>query len=292
LKLGAALNWFWFKRGYTGEARQWLERVLSAGTGSPAAVRAKALDVLGWMAAFQGDFPTALARAAESMALAREAGDWFTVAEMLFLEGFLALQRNDVDQAIERAAACRDAASASGDLWMQAHPFELLGFAARLQGHYERAAQFFGEALALFRRSDDMWAVSRTLTDLGQIRVLQGHFAEAKAFAAEGVALSLQLGDVREIAWYLEIFAAIQAAQGDAGRAARLWGALDRLLESVGVPLMPEFTLREPYLNGARESLGEPAFQDALSEGRAMSLAQAVDYALAETGPQRSQPDR
>jgi non-specific serine/threonine protein kinase len=281
LKLGAALNWFWFKRGYAGEARQWLERVLSAGTRSPAALRAKALDVLGWMAAFQGDFPTALARAAESMALAREAGDWFTVAEMLFLEGFLAVQRNDVDQAIERAAACRDAASASGDLWMQAHPFELLGFAARLQGHYERAAQFFGEALALFRRSDDMWAVSRTLTDLGQIRVLQGHFAEAKAFAAEGVTLSLQLGDVREIAWYLEIFAATQAAQGDAGRAARLWGALDRLLESVGVPLMPEFTLREPYLNGARESLGEPAFQDAMSEGRAMSLAQAVDYALA-----------
>ena len=126
-------------------------------------------------------------------------------------------------------------------------------------------------------------AVSRTLTDLGQIRVLQGHFAEAKAFAAEGVTLSLQLGDVREIAWYLEIFAATHAAQGDAGRAARLWGSLDRLLESVGAPLMPEFMLRDPYLNGARESLGEPAFQDALSEGRAMSLKQAVQYALAET---------
>jgi non-specific serine/threonine protein kinase len=282
LELGAALNWFWFKRGHVGEARQWLERVLSAGTTSPAALRAKALDALGWMAAFQGDFPTALAQAAESMALAREAGDWFTVAEMLFLEGFLAVHRNDVNQAIERAAACRDAASASGDLWIQAHPFELLGFAARLQGHYEDAAQFFGEALALFRRSDDMWAVSRTLTDLGQIRVLQGHFADAKAFAAEGVILSLQLGDVREIAWYLEIFAATQAAQGNAGRAARLWGALDRLLESVGVALMPEFTLRDPYLDGARESLGESAFQDALSEGRAMSLRQAVQYALAD----------
>jgi predicted ATPase len=291
LQLSAALNWFWFKRGYFGEARQWLERALAAGTTSPAALRAKALDALGWMALFQGDFPTALARAAESIALAREAGDLFTVAEMLFLQGFVAVQRNDVNQAIERAAACRDAASASGDLWMQAHPFELLGFAARLEGHYERAAQFFDEALALFRRSDDMWAVSRTLTDLGQIRVLQGHFAEAKAFAAEGVTLSLQLGDIREIAWYLEIFAATHAAQGDAGHAVRLWGALDRLLESVGAPLMPEFKLRDFYLNGARESLGEPAFKDAMSEGRAMSLQQAVQYALAETSRDHAPDD-
>ena len=45
---------------------------------------------------------------------------------------------------------------------------------------------------------------------------------------------------------------------------------------------MPEFMLRDPYLNGARESLGEPAFQDALSEGRAMSLQQAVQYGLSD----------
>ena len=40
LELGAALNWFWFKRGYAGEARHWLERVLAAmdkGAGGAAA---------------------------------------------------------------------------------------------------------------------------------------------------------------------------------------------------------------------------------------------------------------
>ena len=46
---------------------------------------------------------------------------------------------------------------------------------------------------------------------------------------------------------------------------------------------MPEFTLRDRYLNGARESLGEPAFHAALSEGRAMSLKQAIQYALEDS---------
>jgi hypothetical protein len=45
---------------------------------------------------------------------------------------------------------------------------------------------------------------------------------------------------------------------------------------------MPEFTLRDRYLNGARESLGEVAFQAALLEGRAMSQAQAIQYAVAD----------
>jgi non-specific serine/threonine protein kinase len=145
--------------------------------------------------------------------------------------------------------------------------------------------------LTLFRRSGDTWAVSRSLSDLGQIRVLQGNFAEAKAFAAEGVTLSLQLGDVREVAWYLETFAAAHAAQGDAGRAARLWGAADRLLESVGSPLLPLGMLRDRFWDRARESLGEPAFQAALSEGRAMSQAQAVQYALAAPPDARAPQD-
>jgi len=89
------------------------------------------------------------------------------------------------------------------------------------------------------------------------------------------------LGDRREVAWYLEIFAAAEAGQGDAGRAARLWGASDRLLERVGSPLLPEARiLRDRYFDSARESLGEGPFEAALSEGRAMSLKQAVQYAL------------
>jgi hypothetical protein len=39
-------------------------------------------------------------------------------------------------------------------------------------------------------------------------------------------------------------------------------------------------SFRDRYFDRARESLGDSAFQTALSNGRAMSLTQAVEYAL------------
>jgi hypothetical protein len=41
--------------------------------------------------------------------------------------------------------------------------------------------------------------------------------------------------------------------------------------------------LRARYLDGVGKACGERAFQAALSEGRAMSLTEAVQYALSET---------
>jgi len=280
LELAAALTWFWIKRGYFAEGRQWLERALAA-TESSERLRAKALNSISCMAVFQADYPTTLARADESIALGRKAGDLRTTAHSLFLQGVVAVQRAEREQIATLAAESQTAAVASEDLWIQAHPLELLGFVAVIDGHYDRGAQVFRDALELFRRSGDIWGVSRMLTNVGQVSVLQGNFAGARALAAEGIALSQELGDRREVALYLEIVAAAEAGQGDVARAARLWGASDRLLESVGSPLQPENAmLRDRYFDSAKESLGENPFQAALSEGRAMSLKEAIQYAL------------
>jgi tetratricopeptide (TPR) repeat protein len=172
-------------------------------------------------------------------------------------------------------------------LWIQAPLLELHGFIALYEGHYDRAGQLFNDALELFRDTGDKWGISRCLCDLGQLLVPQGHYAQAKALGAEGIALSQELGDRREVAWYLEIFAAAAAAQGESGRAARLWGASDRLLDSVGSPLLFEAqSLHDRYFDGAKESLGEGPFHAALSEGRAMSLTQSVQYALQNDDPE------
>jgi hypothetical protein len=49
----------------------------------------------------------------------------------------------------------------------------------------------------------------------------------------------------------------------------------------VGSPLPTSFQwFRDSYYGVARKSLGDGAFQAAVSEGRAMTLAQAVNYAL------------
>ena len=74
--------------------------------------------------------------------------------------------------------------------------------------------------------------------------------------------------------------------QGQAQRAARLWGAAEALREDIGVPLQPEDRkLLDPHLAAARSSLGEAAWQATLAEGRVMTPEQAIEYSLSAEEP-------
>jgi hypothetical protein len=76
------------------------------------------------------------------------------------------------------------------------------------------------------------------------------------------------------------VFAGVLAAEGHADRAARLWGASDRLLESVGGALSPEIKgIRDRYIEPVKASLGVGPFEVAHAEGRAMSPVEAVALA-------------
>jgi hypothetical protein len=85
------------------------------------------------------------------------------------------------------------------------------------------------------------------------------------------------------VAHSLEGLACISAAEGEAERAARLFGAAEALREAVGYQHTPEEDpWRGPYLASARSRLGEEAREEALAEGRAMTLERAIAYALGE----------
>ena len=64
-------------------------------------------------------------------------------------------------------------------------------------------------------------------------------------------------------------------------RAARIWAAAERLREEIGVPLRSfDRANYEDALVAARAALGDDAFERAWREGRAMTLEDAVRYAL------------
>jgi hypothetical protein len=77
--------------------------------------------------------------------------------------------------------------------------------------------------------------------------------------------------------------ACVAAAWEEAGRAARLFGASEALREAMGVPPEPgEIALQEPHLSAARSRLDKTSWQEAWAEGRAMTLEEAISYALGE----------
>jgi hypothetical protein len=69
-------------------------------------------------------------------------------------------------------------------------------------------------------------------------------------------------------------------------RATRLLGAPAAQREALGRPLQPaERQVVEGAIAAAQVRLGDMAYAAAVTEGRVISLEQAVAYALDETGP-------
>jgi hypothetical protein len=81
----------------------------------------------------------------------------------------------------------------------------------------------------------------------------------------------------------LDGLAIVAALHGCADRAARLWGASDAALDSIGAAL--DTALREERaaaIASAREALGDVEFERLLAEGRGVTIDDAIAYALAD----------
>ena len=78
----------------------------------------------------------------------------------------------------------------------------------------------------------------------------------------------------------LAAFGSLATDENDSGRAARLCGAAESLLERIGaVMVLTDPADLERTVAAGRAQLGEEGFAAAWAEGRRMSLEQAVAYA-------------
>ena len=108
-----------------------------------------------------------------------------------------------------------------------------------------------------------------------------GNFARARSLYAESLALRRELGDGFAVAQSLEDLAVLAGTEQRAALAVRLLGAGEACCETLGI--RPPVALAVEYertVTEGRAALGEAAFAAAWAEGRAMSLEQAVAYAL------------
>ena len=282
LELAAALFWFWLKRGYVGEGQEYLERALSASARTPSALRAKALMSLGSLTFFRGDFVRARVLLKESVTLGRAAGDLSGVGFSLGMMAVAALELGDNAEGVRVATEGQAAGRASATSWVQAPSLSCLAYVAMDEGDFDRAGQLHEEALELLRQRGEKWGMGIVLFDLALLRVVQQRHAQARALCAEGITLYEEFGDRRGIAWSLGILSGAEAADGDALRAARLRGAMEGLLESVGAPVQGIYNkwIADRYFDAVKDCLGESSFQVAMAEGRAMSLSRAIQFGL------------
>jgi tetratricopeptide (TPR) repeat protein len=264
------------------EGHEYLTEFLSRPeVAEPTFERARALTAAGFLATKLGYLSESRTLLEQSIRIARSLGREAFVGGALNNLGDVASDEGDdslARQCYEESLAIR---RRRGDEWGIAWCLIHLGRLARREGEYERAAALDQESLALFRETGDMGSVAWAWYERGKLHQAQDDFGAARSCYAQ--ALSLGRGMIRNPALpiFLEAVASLAVAQGEAERAARLYGAAERSRETKGTPLTPsERKEYERSVAAARAALGEESFAAAWSEGRAMTLEQAIEYAL------------
>ena len=156
-----------------------------------------------------------------------------------------------------------------------------LGELGRQVGDYDLAQKAYEEGLALSRETGYILGELLELANLGTVALYRGLPEQARALYDESLALSRELGDKKYSAMHLAAIAGPVATGGDPQAAARLLGASEALLEALGI-IIPasDWSTLDRSVEAAREQLDEATFDAAWAEGWAMSLEQAISYAL------------
>ncbi|HXF61753.1 MAG TPA: tetratricopeptide repeat protein [Caldilineaceae bacterium] len=243
---------------------------------------AQVLHVAGTLAAQQGDYQTAHARYTESLRLRRAFGDMAGEARLLNNMAIIAEYQRDLDTAhalhLESLAIRRRLADRS----TIANSLNNLGNVLLAQGDYSAARLRLEEAVALQREVGDRWGLANALNNLGNVLRAQGDYIAAGRLYTESLAMNRVLGDRWALAYLLEDLGSLAALQGDAEPALVLIGAAGSLRRAIGAPLPPADQAKlDETIAPAQAMLGEENAAKATAQGAALSLDQALDFALA-----------
>ena len=160
-----------------------------------------------------------------------------------------------------------------------------LALADYQEGNAEAAAARAAEGAALFREMRSASGLAEALATRGYARAAQDDADGARAALSESLRLAWAEGPRWLVATDLEGLATIDAAQGQAERAALLLGAAEHLRFTMGAPLPPCWRAGyERTMSSVRARLSAAAFESAWAAGRALTQDRAVGEVVAYLG--------
>ena len=323
LCLGNELRRYWVDRGHLREGRAWFARLLERDRAVSPFVRAKSLIHLGFVVWTQGDLRQAAVMAEEGLALFRELGDKRGIAWSLGLLGLTEKFAGNYDRAARLFEESENLYRDMGDNENAANELRQRGHVAAFRGDYPLATALLEQALAVFKGVGNREGIVRSLHFLGETKHYQGDAKQAVSLLQQSLALGRELesgesntytqislgnalreaGDYgRASSLYKESLAFAKeqgikraaleclrglgrasASQNQPEQAARLLGAVEALREGMDFSLRPVEGDYDRSVTAVRAALGDVAFAAAWAEGRAMTLEQAIEYALGGT---------
>ncbi|MDQ6662429.1 MAG: LuxR C-terminal-related transcriptional regulator [Chloroflexota bacterium] len=222
LRLGTALAWFWYVRGYASDGRLWVEWMQAERRGS-ATVRARAARALNQaarLAIWRDEYELAQVLSSESLALYRELGDAQGMAWALYWLGDATQDRSEYATAHAWYEEALELFRQVEDLEGRAYTLAALAYGVTNAGDFSRARALAEEALALFRARGDKQGILYTLVRLVRCLYLsQADPKDALVLAQECLTLSKEVGYKQGLAAALSYLGLLALRQGDEGTA-------------------------------------------------------------------------
>jgi tetratricopeptide (TPR) repeat protein len=217
----------------------------------------------------------------EAMALYQEVGDTYGVAISCMNLGRNILGHGDdpaeATALLEQGLTLfRELRETTGLAWTLMG----LGEAAACQGHFAHASTCFAESLSLFRELGDRRRIAWVLNSLACALVNAGEVARVEPILQESLSICQELPNRLDLRGTVGEWAHLAVRQGQVTRAARLLGAAERLIEPRSAPLASLPNSWERLVEEIRAQLDAATFAAAWAEGQAMTLEQAIAYAL------------
>jgi predicted ATPase/DNA-binding SARP family transcriptional activator len=279
LTLAGRLSPFWEMRGYWREGRERLEAALAGDTTAlPREARARALNGVGVLAERMGDTAAARVRYEECLAIWQQLGNQRGVGSVTMNLGRIATDAKDFAAAHRWYAESLEIAQELKHDWLTAANFTNLGLLAEAENDAEAQQRYEEAALSLWRRMGESHGIVLSQLSLSALFSRQRDFPTAYRALLESFTLLQELRDKRSLSDAFHQLAVAENRQGRTPQAVRLWGAVQRLIDEMGVDPGAEFP---SVLEAARQEVGGEGFNSAFEQGRTMSTDAAVADALA-----------
>jgi predicted ATPase/class 3 adenylate cyclase len=294
ISLAFALWRFWQKRGHLTEARGRLDAMAAAPwSHRTPARRARLLEALGGVCWWQADIASMRGPYEEAVAIWRAEGDKAELANALYNYSFYysvadkpaatlfeadpeGIGASALEEALGLYRAVGDERGTGNVLWG-------LGNKGYFGMAPDAGSGYLAEALETFRRVGDRTMEAWALHMLGIALLRLGRLDESRTMLREALRLFDASSDAAGLTLVIDDLGLQAAADGDAVRSARLWGAARNLTNSTGAALagfVDQYFEPGASRPTAQLLLSPEELERLAAEGAAMAIDDVVAYAL------------
>lgn len=242
----------------------------------PSPTRVSLLTTLAFLHLRGGEIAEASRLVDEAAGMRRDLGvpEWDEVG-VERARGEIARRTGDFEQAVSIA---REALERNLSDRSRSRMYNLLGTSAGALGEMETAKDAFIEELALNRALGYEAYVASALGNLAEVALRQDDFESAARYQLECFDQAVALGSMTVLAFSMIVAARLAGHVEDWLMAVRLHAKGEQLLAETGLVLYDDDRMEsDQLLDRARSEVGAEVFDSATSEGRGLSMEEALE---------------